>query len=106
MDDARSHPRVRKWSLILSSLALTPDAGLGAFRERRAADPKLDVAKLRQARAILDAVAQAIDSTDAGRWQRLGRAFELLEKDARLVEPTPAPAATPSAPAATAKAAA
>ncbi len=100
MDDSRGHPRVRKISLLLSSLALTPDAGLEAFRDRRAADPKVGLDKLKQARAILDAVGQAIDSTDAGRWGRLARAFELLEKDAVVVDATvePKPAAKPSKP--------
>lgn len=78
----RSHPRVRKWSLVLSSLALTPDAGLETFRERRALDPRLPVERLRKARAVLDAVAQAIESVDAGRWSRIEQAFDLLGRDA------------------------
>jgi hypothetical protein len=78
----RTHPRVRKWSLVLSSLSLTPDAGLEVFRDRRAADPRLPVERLRKARAILDAAAQAVESAEAGRWSRLEQAYELLARDA------------------------
>jgi hypothetical protein len=84
MSDPRNDPKVRGWSLLLSSLALTPDVGLGSFRDRRAGDPKLDLEKLKVARGVLDAVAQAIESKDPGRWHRLERAFALLERDALL----------------------
>lgn len=78
----RSHPRVRKWSLLLSSLSLSPDSALESFRERRATDPRLPVERLRKAQALLDAVAQAIESTDEGRWSRLEQAHALLARDA------------------------
>src|SRR5947207_545199 len=80
MEDPR-RPKARTWSLLLSSLALTPDEGLAAFRERRLGDPRIELSKLRQARAILDSVAQALESRDAARWQRLTQAFELLAPD-------------------------
>ncbi len=102
MTDPRSHPTVRGWSLLLSSLTLTPDAGLEAYRARRAGDPALDLEQLTRARGILDAVAQAIASKDRARWQRLDRAFAVLERDTvvSLTEPTaavPAPATMPVA---------
>ena len=92
MTDPRSHPTVRGWSLLLSSLTLTPDAGLEAYRARRAGDPALDLEQLTRARGILDAVAQAIASKDRARWQRLDRAFAVLERDTvvSLTEPTAA----------------
>lgn len=100
MTDPRSHPTVRGWSLLLSSLTLTPDAGLEAYRARRAGDPALDLEQLTRARGILDAVAQAIASKDRARWQRLDRAFAVLERDTvvSLTEPTAAVDSPPKNP--------
>ncbi|MBM4359268.1 MAG: hypothetical protein FJ096_14295 [Deltaproteobacteria bacterium] len=94
----RSHLRVRKWSLLLSSLALTPDAGFEAFRERRAADPKLPVERLRMARTLLDAVAQAIESTEAGRWSRIEQAHAILVRDATFDPSVPVEEPAPPGP--------
>ncbi len=97
MTDRRDHPKARTWSLLLASLALTADDDLRAFRDRRAADPRLDLEKLRRARGLLDAVAQAIESADAGRWERLVRAFALVEEDAAIAEPSNADGPSSSA---------
>jgi hypothetical protein len=82
MADDRSEPRHKKVALLLSSLALTPDAGLAALR-RRGADPELDDELLKKARALGDAVGHAILSRDAARWRRIADAARLLERDAR-----------------------
>lgn len=72
----RNDPTTRAGALLLSSLVLTPDSGLAAFRDRRAAG--IDVALLDKARTVLDAVAAAIRSDHRDDWQRLERAWEIL----------------------------
>ena len=93
----RSHPTVRRSALLLSALVLSPDSDLEGYRDHRAADPNLPLEHLTQARSILDAIAQAIRSDDAGRWARLAQVAETLGADAELdlTEPEPPPEATP-----------
>src|SRR5688572_12886154 len=88
---SRSDPDTRKASLLISGLVVTPDAGLDVFRDRRAADRTLDVAHLKRARDLLDAVSQAISSSDPKNWQRIERAWEALRAEAPAAE-TPAAA--------------
>jgi len=80
MSDPRSDPIIRKGSLLLSALVLTPDSALEAFRTRRAADPELDLELLEKARAILDAVGFAVCSRERGNWQRIEQAWAILRK--------------------------
>jgi hypothetical protein len=79
--DPRAGPEVRKASLLISGLMLTSDADLEAFRKRRAANPDLDPAHLRRARDLLDAIAEAIASTDEARWGAVARAWAALRVD-------------------------
>ncbi len=92
--EQRTTPEMRKASLLLSGLVLTPDSALDSFRKRRAADPNIDERHLKHARDLLDAVAEAITSTDASRWALLERAWSALQGQ----EPSGLPlAAAPSA---------
>jgi hypothetical protein len=95
--DRRAHPQARTWSLLLASLALTTDDDLKSFRDRRSLDSTLDLGKLRQARGLLDAIAQTIQSDDPSRWERLGRAFDLLAADAEIIETVDTTAVSPVA---------
>ena len=52
---SRKDPQIRKAALLLSSLVLTPDSALEAFRKRRAADPEVDLSSLERARDIVEA---------------------------------------------------
>jgi len=72
----------RKASLLLSGLVLTPDKALETFRERRAADPTLDLAHLSRAKDILVAISRAITSSDAEGWARIEAAWAVLCGDA------------------------
>ncbi len=83
----RTDPTTRAGALLLSSLVLTPDGGLAAFRERRTAG--IDVALLEKARALLDAVAAAIRSEDREDWRRIERAWEILRHVAPAKPPPP-----------------
>ncbi len=93
----RTSPEMRKASLLLSGLMLTPDAALDSFRKRRAADPNLDQQHLRRARDLLDAVAHAITSTEAQPWQRIARAWATLQESPDNLPESP-PVEAPSAP--------
>jgi hypothetical protein len=74
----RNDETVRQGALLLSALVLTPDSALAAFRDRRTADPELDVELLTQARAILDALGICLRTRRAENWQRVKRAWEIL----------------------------
>lgn len=95
---------MRKASLLLSGLVLTPDSALEAFRKRRAADPTLDDVHLRRARDLLDAIADALTSTDGDKWKGIEQAWNAIQGDGPAVG-APAPAAGPAAPAPSAPAA-
>jgi hypothetical protein len=75
---ARTDPETRKGSLLLSGLLMTPDNALKVFRDRRAANPNLDVDQLRRARDILDALYQAINSNDPAPWKRIDEAWKII----------------------------
>jgi hypothetical protein len=100
-DDAkgsRADPETRKASLLLSGLVLTPDSALRVFRERRAANPALDLDHLRQARDILDALHAAIASNDAAMWEKVERAWGILHgRSDDDAAPLPAAPAAPAA---------
>jgi hypothetical protein len=89
----RTTPEMRKASLLLSGLVLTPDSALDAFRKRRAADPELDDAHLRRARDLLDAIADALTSTDDEKWKRIERAWDVIQGNKPGLA-TPAPPAS------------
>jgi hypothetical protein len=102
---SRTDADTRKYAMLLSGLALTPDSALELFRDRRAANPKLDVARLKRARDLLDAIGAAITHGDEKRWERVDEAWRLLAQgdeapaDAEAKEtPAPAPAADAAEP--------
>ncbi|MFP6683334.1 MAG: hypothetical protein VB934_01415 [Polyangiaceae bacterium] len=90
--DDRKDPELRKASLLLSALVLTPDDALDSYRDRRAADPKLDTESLKRAREVLDAVGFCIRGKDADNWRRLDQAWEIIRK---ITPPPPEEEAAP-----------
>ena len=55
MDDDRKDPLVRRGSLLLSALMLTPDKALDTYRKRRCGDATVELHDLKTARELLDA---------------------------------------------------
>jgi hypothetical protein len=77
--DARTDPRTRQAALLLSGLVLTPDGALELFRERRAASSNLAPPQLRQARDILDALSDAITSSEPEGPRRVEQMWQALQ---------------------------
>jgi hypothetical protein len=93
-DDARgprTGPEIRKASLLLSTLVLTPDSALEVFRERRVANPALELDHLRHARDILDRIHEAIAHNDREQWSRMEEAWRLLSAAPRRQSSVPSP---------------
>lgn len=99
MSDSRKDAGIRKGSLLLSTLVLTPDSALDAYRDKRIADPKITVEQLKRAREALDAIAFAIRSKNGANWRRLDEAWEILRKNQPPKdEPEPAAPTPPDIP--------
>ncbi len=69
---------VRKASLFMSSLLLTPDDGLETFRERRVGNNELALDHLRRARDVLGHLYLALVSGGDDRLRRVERVWQLL----------------------------
>lgn len=78
---ARNDPTIRHGSLLISTLVLTPDGGLDAYRAQRVADPRATTEQLRRARAALDGIAFAIASNDQANWLRVEQAWAILRRN-------------------------
>lgn len=85
------------YSLILSSLVLTPDAGLEELRRRRAGSEDLSIDRLRRAREHLRRIARAVAEPSAGAWEAIEAAFDALDAP-RPRSPAQTPPSFPPAP--------
>jgi hypothetical protein len=72
----RTGVHTRNASLLLSSLMLTPDEGLEAFRSQRLPAASIGRAQLQRARDILDRLAAALTGGDPAAWAGVERAWE------------------------------
>lgn len=95
MDDDRKDPLVRRGSLLLSALMLTPDKALDTYRKRRCGDATVELHDLKTARELLDAVAYAIAGNDPDNFRRIHDAWQIVRRIPRPAseETTQEPAA-------------
>ncbi len=89
MSNSRNDPDIRKGSLLLSTLVLTPDSALETYLTQRVTDRKVTVEQLKRVREALDGIAFAIRGNSQVNWQRIDDAWEILR---RIRPPKPAAA--------------
>ncbi len=75
---SRTSPETGKMSRTLSALVVTTDDELVTYRQRRVAEPNVDIELLRQARDLLDLVGLAITQGGPERWNKIRAAHAAL----------------------------
>ncbi|MCC6523889.1 MAG: hypothetical protein IT373_14620 [Polyangiaceae bacterium] len=74
----RSGPDAMRVGSLLKTLGTTPDGKLATFAEQKCPkDGKGDAARVRRARDLLDAIGEALESSEEGPWLRVEAAWRV-----------------------------